>query len=307
MNDSQTETAIVVHGLNKRYGQHEVLRELELEVTAGSIHGLVGLNGSGKTTTLECMLGLQRFDSGEITVLDFSPEQLYRSLGRVVPVFDTPSLHPNLTVEQCLQQSRLLCEQPVRSVDEVAQLLGLDRYIKFKVRHLSLGNKRRTSIAQALLGNPELIILDEPFNGLDAEGVDDVLRLISQINQQTSTTFLLSSHQLAYLEQICTHVAILHQGAIKVNAALSALIAGNPTRVEIRTSESDALRDYVESSEDLQLISRQQNILQIQINRMDSAQLNYELVKQGIPVEEMILERASLSNLFRDITGGSQQ
>ncbi|MCG8506334.1 MAG: ABC transporter ATP-binding protein, partial [Sphingomonadales bacterium] len=190
---------LTVSGLQKSYGDFPVLHGLELEITPHAIMGLVGLNGSGKTTTIECLLGLQGFDAGTVNVLDHAPDKLHRLQGDVVAVFDSPSLYPNLTLQQCLEHASLLCPNPVRSVQEVETLLSIEKFHKFKIRQLSLGNKRRASIAQALLGNPKFIILDEPFNGLDAEGVDDVLALIGRLNQEFGTSFLLSSHQLPYL------------------------------------------------------------------------------------------------------------
>ncbi len=193
-----------------------MLRNLDLNVERGAIHGLVGLNGSGKTTTLECILGLQQFQSGCAKILGFNPNELHRAEGDIVAVFDTPSLHANLTVRQALNHAALLlptkkhtrgsAAEPNRSVDEVMSLLGLNRYESYKLRSLSLGNRRRTSIAHALLGNPKLVLLDEPFNGLDAGGVDEVLSLITTLNRDFGTSFLLSSHQLPYLQSVCTHL-----------------------------------------------------------------------------------------------------
>jgi len=123
---------------------------------------------------------------------------LHSAKGKVVGIFDTPSLHLNLTVRQSLNHAALLVESQSRTPAQVEALLGIEKISNFKVKHLSLGNKRRASIAQALLGSPDLIILDEPFNGLDAGGVDDVLALIKNLNQEEGTSFLLSSHQLPY-------------------------------------------------------------------------------------------------------------
>ena len=217
--------ALSVNGLNKSYGSFEVLKNLDLELKQGSILGLVGLNGSGKTTTIECILGLQEANSGSVSILNHTPQKLHETRGKIVSIFDTPSLHPNLTVRQSLEHAKLLSGSLVRTPQQVEELLGIEKYSTFKIKNLSLGNKRRASLAQALLGNPELIILDEPFNGLDAEGVDDVLALIRRLNKDKGTTFLLSSHQLPYLESICSHIAILHQGKILVSDNIDDLLA----------------------------------------------------------------------------------
>src|SRR5688500_9161695 len=223
-------TPLVVKGLYKSYASTQVLHGLNLEVTQGAIHGLVGLNGSGKTTTLECILGLNRITQGQISVLGYQPHQLYQAQGAVVAIFDAPCLHPGLTVRQVLEHARLLCAEPLRSCEEVEQLLGISRYSAYKISHLSLGNRRRAAIAQALLGNPAFIVLDEPFNGLDVDGVDEVLALIKRLNQEQGTTFLLSSHQLPYLEEICSHLSILHKGQISLSGEINKIFSHKHAR-----------------------------------------------------------------------------
>lgn len=295
--------ALSVTGLKKNYGSFAVLDDLNLQIEKGSIHGLVGLNGSGKTTTIECILGLQAFDSGKITALGQPPNQLHLTLGKLVAIFDSPSLHPNLTVRQCLQHAVLLCDKPARSAENVEDLLGISRFSHFKIKNLSLGNKRRASIAQALLGEPEFVVLDEPFNGLDAEGVDDVLELISKLNREHGTTFLLSSHQLPYLEQICSHIAILHKGRIELSDTVSNLLGNTKTTLQIKTSEIETATRVLENTPGVNLLNVDANgYLNISISDSDSASVNRALVENRVPVAELILKRASLAGLFREIT-----
>lgn len=296
-------TVLSVSGLHKSYGSKTVVKDLNLNVTRGAIHGLVGLNGSGKTTTLECMLGLQSFNDGEIRLLGFQPRQLHQARGRVVAVFDSPSLNPNLSVAQCLRQAQMLCVETSRSIAEVEQLLGIAAFHNYKIKQLSLGNKRRTSIAQALLGDPELILLDEPFNGLDAGGVDEVLALIKGLNRETGTSFLLCSHQLPYLEQVCSHIAILHGGRIHTSAAVDELLAQTNNRIQLRTTDEDRTRAAIDELQGVRFSHCDENgYLHLELTQGDSAELNAALVRQGIPVSELLLERASLETLFRQIT-----
>lgn len=300
--------ALSVAGLSKNYGSFSVLDDLNLHVEKGSIHGLVGLNGSGKTTTIECILGLQDFNSGSISALGHAPSKLHLSRGKLVAIFDSPSLHPNLTVRQALQHALLLCESPTRSPAAVEELLGISRFTDFKVKNLSLGNKRRASIAQALLGEPEFVVLDEPFNGLDAEGVDDVLALISTLNREHGTTFLLSSHQLPYLEQICSHIAILHKGKISHSDTINNLLGNTQTTIQIGTHEIDAASKFLEALPGTNVIGVDADgYLNVSILDSDSAAINRLLVEQQVPVSELILKRASLAGLFRQITSVDAQ
>lgn len=300
---SKPPPALFVSGLSKSYGRFPVLRELTLAVEGGSIHGLVGLNGSGKTTTLECILGLQRFDAGTVRILDHAPEHLHRARGRVVGIFDTPSLNPNLSVRQSLTLARMLCPAPTRTPAQVEGLLGIERFRDFRIRQLSLGNKRRAAIAHALLADPELIILDEPFNGLDAGGVDDVLELIATLNRDQGTSFLLSSHQLPYLEQVCSHIAILHQGRIVTSAAVTTLLEQTESTALLRTPDLGAAKALLANRDDFAVGQvTHDGYLSVMLSDTDSASLNRLLVEKGIPVQELVLQRASLDKLFRDVT-----
>ena len=299
----QPDFPLRVTQLSKRYGDFEVLKQLNLEVTPGAVHGLVGLNGSGKTTTLECLLGMQAFQSGEVKLLGLNPDQLHKSHGGIVSIFDSPSLHPHLTVRQVLVHASLLCDDLVRKPEEVEALLGITRYSNFRIRNLSLGNRRRASIAQALLGNPRFVILDEPFNGLDAGGVDDVLALISQLNREEGTSFLLSSHQLPYLEKICSHLSILHKGQIVVSDRVEQLFSAQQSRLQVYCDDVVRACAIVQ---DMRGVTIEDNsatgILTLQLDNIAPALVNQRLVEKGIMVDELVRERASLTSLFHDIT-----
>ena len=307
MQTSNSEVALAITGLNKKYGEVPVLTDLALTISRGAIHGLVGLNGSGKTTTIECILGLQRFQSGSIALLGYAPDKLHLANGKIVAIFDTPSLHPNLTIRQNLELARLLCDAPVRTSAEVEKLLGVTRYSNYKIKQLSLGNKRRASIAQALLGNPELVILDEPFNGLDAEGVDDVLGLIQQLNRDAGTTFLLCSHQLPYLEQVCSHIAILHKGQIAVSGSITELLGNVHNVALLKTDQIELAQQLLEKMPSVNCEGLDSaGYLRIDLGDLSSSALNQQLVEQQIPVSELHLQRASLTGLFRKINSEGQ-
>lgn len=301
--EAMTDAPLRVSGLNKRYGTTAVLTDLGLSVEPGAVHGLVGLNGSGKTTTLECILGMRPFDSGEIRVLGLRPDELYRSEGGVVSIFDSPSLHPQLTVRQALEHASLLCPHRVRTPAQVEELLGIGKYSRYRIRELSLGNRRRTSIAQALLGQPGFVILDEPFNGLDAGGVDDVLALITRLNRDEGTAFLLSSHQLPYLEEVCSHLSILHKGQIAVSDRVENLFNAQSARLRVRCDDVVRACAIVEDISGVQIEDTSEpGRLTLQLAGASAGQINQKLVQKGILVSELVTERASLTSLFHQIT-----
>jgi ABC-2 type transport system ATP-binding protein len=296
-----TEAVLHIKDLIKRYGDVEVLHHLNLEVTRGAIHGLVGLNGSGKTTTMECVLGMQGFDSGEVKVLGRHPRDLWQGAGDVVGIFDTPGLHPGLTVRQCLEHAQLLCGKPVHKPAELEALLGITKYSHYKIRQLSLGNRRRASIAHALIGQPAFVVLDEPFNGLDAGGVDDVLALIQRLNRQEGTSFLLSSHQLAYLESICTHLSILHQGKIALSASTDELIRPSESRLKLVCDQAVAARELLKQTLGVINIEKEGSALMLTLDGIGSGDVNRKLVMSGVTVSELQPEKRDLSALFQKI------
>lgn len=295
---------LTVAGLRKRYGDHEVLRGVDLQLTPGAIHGLVGLNGAGKTTTLQCILGLLPYDKGEVSVLGLPPDSLYRSGGKVAVVFDEPCLHPHLTVRETLQHAALLTGYPKSDLPTLEKLLGVERYRDFKIRQLSLGNRRRTSIAQALVGDPSFLVLDEPFNGLDAGGVDDLLALIARLNRERNIAFLLASHQLSYLEQVCSHLAILHRGQILVSDPVESLLSGRHSRLVLKAGEPVRARALLDGIDGVAICDQGAGAEIIcELRDTSAAAVNRALVTEGIDVFELRTQRSSLDALFREVTG----
>jgi ABC-2 type transport system ATP-binding protein len=220
-------------------------------------------------------------------------------------VFDAPCLHPNLTVRQVLRHAVLLCGPRSRPPVELEELLGLGRYRRVKIRKLSLGNRRRAAIANALVNRPSLVVLDEPFSGLDAAGIDDLLALIEQENRQQGTTFLLASHQLPYLERICTHVGILTGGRIARGGTVGELLAGQTARLWLRVDDGDRARALLQAQGDVRSIEeRPDGRLVVEGPATDAAAVNRALVAAGLAVSELHSAPPSLEALFREIVGG---
>jgi ABC-type multidrug transport system ATPase subunit len=294
-----------IAGLRKRYGKHEVLRGVDLRLAAGTIHGLVGLNGAGKTTTLQCILGLLPYDDGEVSILGLSPAALHRCGGTVAVVFDEPCLHPHLTVGETLEHAALLTGYPRRDLRSLEAMLGIERYHDFKVRHLSLGNRRRTSIAQALVGDPSFLLLDEPFNGLDAGGVEDLLELIARLNRERGIAFLLASHQLSYLERVCSHLAILHRGQIAISDTVDSLLGARKSQLLLATDDPIRARTLLDAVEGVSVCNDGAEAGQLicELRDTSAAAVNRELVSAGVDVHELRPQRSSLEALFRRVTG----
>ena len=296
-------TTLSIDSLHKRYGSHNVLNGLSLQIEPNSIVGLVGLNGSGKTTTIECLLGLQRFQDGTISVLGTSPKDIFQLKGRVAAVFDQPCLYPGLSVRQSSMHTRFVLRNHSSEPVTLEDSFRLTRYRKFKTKKLSFGNKRRTAIMQALIGPPDFVVFDEPFIGLDAEGVEDVLHIIKNENKDRGTTFLLASHQLPYLERICTHIAILHEGSIALHDKIENLLASNSLSVRVRSPQCAEIAELVLAHQKIDLVRHLgDDTVELSLEDLTSAELNRLLVQGGISVSELEVVRQSLNSLFRSIT-----
>lgn len=298
---------LAVDDLHKHFGKNSVLNGLNLQVNRQAIHGLVGLNGAGKTTTIECILGLKAFDSGSAKIMGVHPSKLHTTHGQVAVVFDSPCIHTHLTVRQTLEYAMLTCgNKHTESPDVIEEELGISSYRNYKVKNLSLGNRRRTSIAQALIGKPEFIILDEPFSSLDAGGVDGLLLLIKELNRKEGITFLLASHQLPYLEQICSHVSILHQGNIALSIKIEELFNLEHTRAILHTNRNDNTLNILSKIPSITICDNHCNDgILVELDGITTAQLNRELNRQDVDVYELIKQRPSLDSLFRKVTGSS--
>lgn len=302
LTQSSTKT-LSIDSLHKRYGSHSVLKGLTLEIEPNSIVGLVGLNGSGKTTTIECLLGLQGFQDGTISVLGTSPKDIFQLRGRVAAVFDQPCLYPGLSVRQSSMHTKFVLRNYSSEPVTLEDSFRLTRYRKFKTKKLSFGNKRRTAIMQALIGPPDFVVFDEPFIGLDAEGVEDVLHIIKEENNVRGTAFLLASHQLPYLERVCTHIAILHEGSIALHDKTENLLASDALSVRVRSPQCPEIEELALADQRINLITQHSDdTVELSLKDLTSAELNALLVQGGISVSELSVVRQSLNSLFRSIT-----
>lgn len=201
--------------VKKRYGQHQVLKGLNLQVPAQSVFAFLGNNGAGKSTTIRMLTGLLDADCGQVHVLGLDirhqRQQILRQIGALV---ESPALYPNLTGEECLTIACALKQVNRRDIDRVLDIVGLSFAKRRKIAHFSLGMKQRLAIAISLVGSPRLLILDEPTNGLDPQGMQDIRQLIKSLPEQQACTVFVSSHLLDEVEKMATHVALLHDGQV---------------------------------------------------------------------------------------------
>jgi ABC-2 type transport system ATP-binding protein len=223
--------------------QQKTLDNINLQVDKGSIYGFLGPNGAGKTTTLRLLLGLLKKQEGSIQLFGKEFEQhRMESLQNIGSLIEQPSLYGHLTAKENLEVYRKVYGAPKESIKSVLQLVGLEGTSTKKAKQFSLGMKQRLSIAVALLHNPELLILDEPTNGLDPNGIIETRELIKKLNREKGVTIIVSSHILAEVERMATHVGIIHKGKLLFQGTLPELhnMKNQQSFLQIDTSDNAA-------------------------------------------------------------------
>ncbi|SEJ83985.1 ABC-2 type transport system ATP-binding protein [Dyadobacter sp. SG02] len=212
--------------LSYAYGNRPVLHQISLQVPAGSIYGFLGPNGSGKTTTIRLLLGLIHAPTQRISIFgqDIRANRL-SVLRKVGALIETPTVYPHLSGRENLEIGRLARDASAGQVDRVLEMVGLTHDARRKVSDYSLGMRQRLGIALALLGDPELLILDEPTNGLDPAGIREIRRLLVELSQFHGKTVFISSHLLSEMEKMVTHVGIIHEGRLLFQGLIGQLRA----------------------------------------------------------------------------------
>lgn len=226
--------ALQTRSLTKRFARHIAVDDVSMAVPTQAIFGFLGANGAGKTTTLRLALGVLRADSGWVEL--FGRRVGRDTLPRVGALIENPSLYPHLTGRENLDITRRLLGLDLGEIDRVLAIVDLASAGRQRVGGYSLGMRQRLAIARALLGRPELLILDEPTNGLDPEGIVDMRSLIRRLPAADGATLIVSSHHLAEIEQVATHVGLIHRGQLLLEQPLDALL-GQQTAVEIATDD----------------------------------------------------------------------
>lgn len=282
--------------------EFKALDNINLQVEQGSIYGFLGPNGAGKTTTLRLLLGLLRKQEGSIKVFgsNFESDKI-NILKRTGSLIEQPSLYNHLTAKENLEIYRRIYGFAKSRINEVLQLVTLQDTKNKKVKQFSLGMKQRLSIAVALLHQPELLILDEPTNGLDPNGIIETRELIKKLNKEQGVTILVSSHILAEVEKMASHVGIIHKGKLLFQGSLPELqhLKNKQSFLELETTNNESALEVLQA-----FSAERQNghlVLPFKDNEQ-TASINKLLIEKGIDVYRIQPKQNDLEQLFIDIT-----
>jgi len=303
-----TELAIKTSQLTKRFGDQAAVDGVNLSVPKGSVFGFLGPNGSGKTTTIRMLLGLAEASGGKIEILGQEvPKRIESVLPKVGALVEGPAFYPFMSGRNNLLRidaaDRFADSATTKNrVESALNRVGLANAANKKVHAYSLGMKQRLGLANALLKPRELLILDEPTNGLDPQGTREVRNLIRSLADEGITVFV-SSHLLSEIEMLCSHVAVMNAGRIVAQGSLEDLRNEEPTRLVIGSDDIDLAVEILKS-QGLSKVRIKGNQLVAEVaNDFDVAALNQLLVSKGLPVREIRLEKSSLEEKFVKLTG----
>ena len=293
--------------LEKKYGKIKILKNLNMHIPKGAIYGLIGKNGAGKTTLIRLISGLQKPTSGEYTIYNISNNspRIAEARKRIGGIVETPSICLDMTAEDNLKEQYKIIGLPsYDNLKEILKLVSLNDTGKKTAKHFSLGMKQRLGIAIALVGNPDLLILDEPINGLDPEGIIEIRELILKLNREKGITFLISSHYLDELSKIATHYGIINNGEIIKEIDKKELEKDFRTKVQIKVSNLKECVKYLEEKQlKYKVISN--NTIDI-YEKVNTTELIIALSKRNCIVNDFRKNEESLENYYLNLIGGAK-
>jgi ABC-2 type transport system ATP-binding protein len=289
---------IEVENLTKRFRRTVAVENLSFKVREGSITGFLGPNGAGKTTTLRIILGLVRPTAGRATILQRPYRQLESPTRQVGAVLEASDFHPGRSGRNHLRVLATATGIPRSRVEEVLETVDLQQAAGRRAGGYSLGMRQRLSIAAALLGDPKVLVLDEPANGLDPQGIRWLRELLRSLAAEGRTVFV-SSHVLAEVEQIVDEVVIIHRGKFVVQSTAAELVARAAGGIRVRSPQAEQLRAALEE-EGLKVASREGDLLTV--SDAATARVGEVAAAKGIVLHELVAESASLEQAFLELT-----
>ena len=298
-----SDIALQTENLTKRFKGRTAVDRLTIRVERGDIYGFLGPNGAGKSTTLRMLLGLVRPTSGTIKFpVQGSNWEYLRARSRVGAIIESPAFYDNLSGRRNLQLlASLSGGAQKRRVEEVLEIVDLRERASDPVRVYSYGMRQRLGIAQALLPTPEVIILDEPTNGLDPQGIQQTRKLIRRLRDDFRLTVLLSSHLLTEIEQLCNRVGIIHEGRLLYEGGPEALVAP-ASLYKVRVDDSASAFELLAKNPDVKVSRNGTSFLRIEADAESISAVNALLVGKGIKVYELSPAQESLEEAFLRLT-----
>lgn len=295
-------TVIKTTNLNFSFGNHKVVNQLCLEVPPNAIYGFLGPNGAGKSTTIKLLLGLLHSSENNIQLFDrVLEENKHEILSKVGNLIESPTIYRNLTASENLLYFNKIYKQKSSRIEEVLKIIGLWEHRNKRAKYFSTGMKQRLGIGMAIFHNPELIILDEPVNGLDPAGVFEIRELLKRLQDEGKTIFI-SSHILSEIEKLCSHIGIIKKGVLLFQGEINTLTSKTKRFVEIQTNNNAQALDVLTQQQYL-VNSKTPEILEVEVkNQNDFNKLIHTLISNQLDIYDLEKKSATLEDVFINLT-----
>lgn len=301
-----TQTLLEVNNLSKKYGDFYALKDVSMKLNKGEIYGLIGRNGAGKTTFLKIISGLSDASSGSYKY--FENDDTSTMLKRVGVLIEAPGIYPNLSAaDHLILKAKAAGVVDMSFVDELLETVGLVDVGKKKVKNFSLGMRQRLGIAIALVGNPDLVFLDEPINGLDPQGIVEIRRLISRLAKEKQMTFIISSHILEELHKLADHFGIIHKGELLKDITKKELDDLCRNRLELSTDQPERAVTVLDSMKISQYKVKDPKTVEIYEHLEDSAEITLAMAKADVKVLGIRQIDTGLEEFYLGLTGDDSE
>jgi ABC-2 type transport system ATP-binding protein len=298
------QTILSIKDLNKRYGSLQALKNVSFEIKKGNVYGILGPNGSGKSTTLGIVLNVVNKTSGEYSWFE-GKMQTHEALKKVGAIIERPNFYPYMTAEQNLKLVCKIKNINYTKIQEKLELVGLNERKNSKFSTFSLGMKQRLAIASALLNDPEILILDEPTNGLDPQGIHQIRDIIKQIAAK-GTTILLASHLLDEVEKVCSHVLVLRKGSLLYSGTVDGMSA-NEGFFELQADDNEKLMQILKTHPAVESVKQDGEKVFVYLkSALDATKLNQFLFENNIILSHLIQRKHSLEEQFLELTNNTK-
>lgn len=301
-----SEILLQTKGLTKQFGNHKAVDHVDMHIKKGAVYGFIGRNGAGKTTTLKMLCGLSKPTEGEIEMFGYKGKDLDKIRTRIGCLIEAPGLYGNMSAYENLKiKCKLFGISKEGYIEDILKTVGLENVGKKKTKHFSLGMKQRLGIGLALVGEPDLLILDEPINGLDPQGIAEIRETIIKLRNERNMTILISSHILEELSKIATDYGIIHNGSLIQEMTHEELMMRCSERIEIVLDEPNSALPVIDKMgfTNYQVVDKEH--IYIFERLKESAELNLELAKAGVLVKGISITSEKLETYYLNLTGGS--
>lgn len=298
------ETILSLKNLDKKFGRVHAVNNLSFDIQKGNVYGILGPNGSGKSTTLGIILNVVNKTSGEFSWFN-GALSTHEALKKVGAIIERPNFYPYMTATQNLQLICKIKDTSFDAIDEKLKTVNLYERRNSKFRTFSLGMKQRLAIASALLNDPEILILDEPTNGLDPQGIHEIRKIIKDITKK-GTTILLASHLLDEVEKVCSHVVVIRNGIKLYAGRVDEMTASNGLfEIKVDTNENQ-LVELLENHDAIHSVKKEDDVLIATLSKeLSASEMNTFLFQNGITLSHLVKRKPSLEQQFLDLTNNN--